>query len=237
MGSEYLAKWHLEDGRGFTVGKTKGRSRSKRRGNGGQTIALIVVVVMILGIGAYYVIPKDTPQLGGGQVAGPGGGSGLALVDQGNAAYDNGDYVAAIGYYEKALQQRPNDVNVMVDLGTAYYYKRPSDPSRAVYYYDKAIQVDSRFPNAHFNRAIVLSSINDYVGAVESLNNLLKIVSTGPQADKARQMLKDFEPLARAAQSKQTSAPPAGATQAPAQPPAAPPSGGSASPLSGGFNN
>lgn len=220
------------------MGKAKGKSRTKRRGNGGQTVALLVVVVMILGIGAYYVIPKDTPQLGGGQAANQGGGAGLTLIDQGNAAYDNGDYVAAIGYYEKAVQQRPSDVNVMVDLGTAYYYKRPSDPGRAVYYYDKAIQVDPKFPNAHFNRAIVLSSISDYVGAVESLNNLLKIVSTGPQADKARQMLKEFEPLARAAQSKATSAPPAGATnQAPSQGPAVPPSAGTRSPLSGGFNN
>jgi tetratricopeptide (TPR) repeat protein len=197
-------------------------------------VALIIVVDMILGIGAYYAVPKDTVQLGGTSGAPVGGG--LGLIDQGNAAYDNGDYVAAIGYYEKALEQRPSDANVMVDLGTAYYYKRPSDPTRAVYYYDKAIQVDAKFPNAHFNKAIVLSSISDYTGAVQSLNDLLKLVPSGPQADKARQMLKEYEPLAKATPASQTAAPQA-ASQQTSGSTQTQPSQGASSPISGGFNN
>lgn len=105
------------------------------------------------------------------------------LVQIGNLYYDHRVYPEAIESYTRALELRPNDVNVRTDLGTAFWYS--GFPEKAVKEYDKSLVVNPTHPNTLFNLGVVRSEgLKDYPGAIATWEKLL---NTNPQyPDKQR---------------------------------------------------
>ncbi|MDI6870446.1 MAG: tetratricopeptide repeat protein [Bacillota bacterium] len=212
--------------------KQTGKRRRQARG---QIIGFLLAGVMVLSLAAYYfgaAGPARSPAPAGraGDLA-----AGDRYVEEGNRAYDSGDFAAAIRYYEQALPWRGRDPGVLTDLGTAYFYRTPSDPARAIAYYDRALEVSPGFPNALFNKGIVLlQGQNDPAGAIAAWEQLLAVL---PQDDPAAPKVKTFIANARTLLSSETASPPApSAPRPPSAPPPAPfASSGTGSRLSSGF--
>ncbi len=99
-----------------------------------------------------------------------------------------GDFTTAIGYYERALALRPNDLNIMTDLGTAYWYS--GDPDKGLDTYAKVLKIDPKFPNAIFNKGVVLlEGKKDKAGAAQAFQLYLQLYPNGDGAAKAKELL------------------------------------------------
>lgn len=77
-----------------------------------------------------------------------------ALFHEGNSAYENGDYPAAIKAYEEALKQG-HTVAVHFNLGNAYL--KNEQPGLAVLHYERALLLDPRNPDVRANLDETLS--------------------------------------------------------------------------------
>lgn len=164
----------------------------------GRVVALALAGVMALSLAAYYfnaAAPRPAPAGTPARSA-----TGDRYVEQGNQAYDGGDYAAAIRYYEKALPWRGQDPAVLTDLGTAYFYRTPSDPDRAIAYYDQALAASPGFPNALLNKGIVLlQGKHDPAGAITAWKQLLAVLPKGdPMIDRVQTFIANAETLLKA---------------------------------------
>lgn len=77
-----------------------------------------------------------------------------SLIKSGNSEYDRGRYEEAVQYYEKALKIDGDRVDVLTDLATCYYFI--GYISRSLEMFDKALTVDPDYPNALYNKGVVL---------------------------------------------------------------------------------
>jgi Flp pilus assembly protein TadD len=96
-------------------------------------------------------------------------------------------YPESIEAYEKALALRPDDPNVLTDLGIMY--RRNKQPEEAVKRFRMAAAADATHPQSRMNLAVVLFyDLGDASGAKAALADLLAIYPQGPYADQARQL-------------------------------------------------
>jgi cytochrome c-type biogenesis protein CcmH/NrfG len=72
----------------------------------------------------------------------------------GNAYYDLSQFGNAIEAYEDSLKIRPRDPNVETDLATCYHYAGQSD--KALEIIERVLQYAPNFPQALFNKGVVL---------------------------------------------------------------------------------
>ena len=94
-----------------------------------------------------------------------------ALVQLGNAAYDVREFAQAADAYEKALKLRPDDANVMTDLGTAYRNEGQFDKALALF--RKARAANPTHWQSLYNEVIVLAmDKHDHEGAAVALARL-----------------------------------------------------------------
>jgi len=95
------------------------------------------------------------------------------LIQLGNLFDDSRDYPHALEYYQRALEQRPSDVNVRTDMGTCYLYS--GQPAKAIAEYRRALSYNPTHPQTLFNLGVALSeSSRDYAGAIAAWEKLLK---------------------------------------------------------------
>ncbi len=107
------------------------------------------------------------------------------LVQLGNLYYDHRIYPEAIEYYTRALEVRPNEVNVRTDLGTAFWYS--GFPQKGVAEYEKSLAIDPAHANTLFNLGVVRSDgLKDYAGAIAAWEKLLK---SNPQYPERQRVL------------------------------------------------
>ncbi len=84
-------------------------------------------------------------------------------------------WTKGIGYYKRALEVKPSDVNVRVDMGTLLEYLGKTD--EAISEYRRGIRIDPKHPQARINLIIALGkSKKDYKSAVLEYEALLKAV-------------------------------------------------------------
>jgi cytochrome c-type biogenesis protein CcmH/NrfG len=76
------------------------------------------------------------------------------LTQIANAYYDLGQYDKAADVYQKSLDVRPQDPNVETDLATCFHYLGQHD--KALQTLDKVLAYSPNFPQAMFNKGIVL---------------------------------------------------------------------------------
>ena len=93
----------------------------------------------------------------------------------GNTMTQQGRYVAATTYYERATKIDPHNAKLMADVGlsqTYSAYKSTSDPEKqkervqqAMQWFDSAEKIDPNRAIIYANRAIALYILKDYAGA------------------------------------------------------------------------
>ena len=81
-----------------------------------------------------------------------------ALIDKGNALYNQSNYIQAIQYYDKALAIDPNNKDAFNGKGNALYSLANDTQGyeKALQYYDKALAIDPNNKDA-FNGKDMLS--------------------------------------------------------------------------------
>jgi cytochrome c-type biogenesis protein CcmH/NrfG len=113
--------------------------------------------------------------------ADPKNADGWAQV--GNLYYDHKDFTDAITYYKRALEIRPNDVNVRTDLGTAYWYSGSAE--KAIAEYEKALTVQPGYAQTLLNLGIVrMEGLKDNRGAIAAWQKLLAANPQFPEKER-----------------------------------------------------
>lgn len=104
-----------------------------------------------------------------------------ALVSLANALFDLGQlgeaarFTEARGYYQKALELDPKDVNVRTDLGLTFYYGEPSDPQGAIREYRKSLEIDPRHEQTLQNLATALIKTGNRKEAEKIIESLRSV--------------------------------------------------------------
>ena len=86
------------------------------------------------------------------------------LVEQGNTAYNEGDYQKAISLYEQTLKMGQHSAALYFNLGNAYY--RLNKVAQSIYYFEKAKQLNPKDEDIQINSAFAQ---NMTIDAIENL--------------------------------------------------------------------
>jgi cytochrome c-type biogenesis protein CcmH/NrfG len=117
-----------------------------------------------------------------------------AWVQLGHAYFDTDEVKKAIAAYETSLKLRPDDPDVITDLGVMY--RRNGEPQKAVEMFEKAMVIDSRHEISRFNKGIVLMhDLNDPKGAISAWQELLVInpKAAAPNGTSVKEMLSHYQ--------------------------------------------
>lgn len=82
-----------------------------------------------------------------------------SLFEQGNTAYNEGDYEAAINYYEQVLDNGQTSADLYYNLANSHFKLNNVAPS--IYYYEKALQLDPNDEDIRNNLAIAQKRVID----------------------------------------------------------------------------
>lgn len=111
-----------------------------------------------------------------------------ALIQLGNLYYDHQAYAQAIEYYGRALELRPNDVNVRTDRGTAYWYS--GFPEKALAEYDLSLAVNPTHAQTLFNLGVVRrDGMKDPAGAIAAWEKMLAVNPQHPDRARIQEMI------------------------------------------------
>jgi len=129
----------------------------------------------------------------------------LALGFAADRYRQRGDPARAIATYRKALEIRPNEARVLLNLGLAF--ADAGDFANAIESYRRSLAADPAQPLAHVNWGIALEALGDTVGGVAEFRRALAVDPSEPLAyfnigvvSLARGASREaMEPLARAA--------------------------------------
>lgn len=102
---------------------------------------------------------------------------------------DPAGFVEARKYYLKALEMKPEDASVRVNLGQTYYFAKPSDPQRAIVEYRKALAIDQRHEAALQNLASALITTGNHEEAQKRIDELQRLNASNPALSNLRAQL------------------------------------------------
>lgn len=101
-----------------------------------------------------------------------------ARIELGNMYYDSGQFAKAIPHYQKAVEIKPDQPDVLSDLGTCF--REAGDAVQAVQLYEKAYAIDKGHWRSLFNALVVsLHDLKDKEKAQMYLNQLLPLNPPG----------------------------------------------------------
>lgn len=104
-----------------------------------------------------------------------------SIVELGNLNFDQKNYDDAIKLYKKALEIRPEALNVRTDMGTAMFYQNRYDD--AIAEFQQTLKANPKDAQALFNLGVVmLHGKNDPKGALEYWEKLVETNPDHPQA-------------------------------------------------------
>jgi Tfp pilus assembly protein PilF len=102
--------------------------------------------------------------------------------------YDHGKYEQAIGWYQKALQLDPNNVNASTDLGTCYFNVGKVDD--ALRQFHRSLAIEPRHQPTLFNIIVVeMDGEHDYKAAEDAWKTLHRVNAAYPKLDELKQRL------------------------------------------------
>lgn len=117
-------------------------------------------------------------------------------IQVGNAYYDMGQYQKAAQAYEESLRLRPQNPGVETDLATCYHELGQDDKALSIL--DSVLQYQPNFPQALFNKGIVLQvGKNDPKAAVAVWETLLRSNPNYPQRAELEQKINQLNTTAR----------------------------------------
>jgi cytochrome c-type biogenesis protein CcmH/NrfG len=111
----------------------------------------------------------------------------------GHGYFDIDDTANAIRAYKKSLELKPDNANVLTDMGVMY--RRQGNPQEALICFDKAAAIDPRHRQARYNKGIVL--MHDLKNPEAAIKAWEELVSIYPEAKTQegiliRDMIKKF---------------------------------------------
>lgn len=113
-----------------------------------------------------------------------------ALVGLANLYFDNHRFLDAITYYNRSLKVRPRDLAVHTDLGTSYFNVGLNDA--ALKQFDIALKLNPDFPNANYNKGVVLLRGKNEPGqAIKYFNKYLELEPKGKNSQAAKALLEE----------------------------------------------
>lgn len=114
------------------------------------------------------------------------------LVNIGNGYYDGQEYAKAIEYYQKALNIRPQEVNVRTDMATAMWYS--GDADGAIKQYEQSLKSQPTHAQTLFNMGIVKwQGKKDAKGAIQIWERLLASNPNYSERSKVEQLLEQVK--------------------------------------------
>ena len=115
------------------------------------------------------------------------------LADEGLELLKQQNIPAAIEKYKQALKIDSSKVEANYGLGTAYLYyceAKKTDCNNALFYLNKAANINDNYRNCYYNRGRARAYIGDYKGALEDFNAAVKKDSTDKESFFSRAMVK-----------------------------------------------
>lgn len=113
--------------------------------------------------------------------------AGDQLKQQGKIKEANEKFAQAISKFEQVLKSDPNNIQVLGDLATAYFYSGKTD--KAVETARKALQIEPKYTTVRVNLAIFLSDQNK---TSEAINELKQVPKGDSMYDKAQELLQQL---------------------------------------------
>jgi tetratricopeptide (TPR) repeat protein len=114
------------------------------------------------------------------------------LAQMANLYYDMQKYDKAIEYYQQSLNIRPGDASVETDLAASFHYLGQSD--KALETLDKILEYQPGFPQAMFNKGVILAHAkNDVQGAIKVWDDLLQTNPDFSQKANLQQMIRQLK--------------------------------------------
>jgi len=116
-----------------------------------------------------------------------------AWIQLGNLYFDTDNNEKAIGAYQNSLALKPDNANVLTDMGVMY--RRSGMPAEAIKAFSKAIAVDPRHEVSRFNKGIVLMhDLKDREGALKAWEGLLEInpLAMAPNGQSVDQLIQHY---------------------------------------------
>lgn len=141
-----------------------------------------------------------------------------AIRTLGNIAFDQEQSDAAIGYYQRYLKLKPDDLSVQTDMATMYLASGKAE--QAIQAYEGVLKTNPSFFQAQFNMAIAYRQLGDNAKMMAALEKARTMATDDASRTQVDQL------LARAKGLPPPAAPVAEAAAPPAAAPAAPGAGG-----------
>ena len=114
-----------------------------------------------------------------------------SIVELGNMNFDQKNYDDAINLYKKAIEIRPDALNVRTDMGTAMFYQNRFD--EAIAEFQETLKADPNNAQALFNLGVShLHGKNDPKKALEYWE---KLIATNPNHEQAAFVKQQIEKL------------------------------------------
>ncbi len=114
------------------------------------------------------------------------------LIQIGNILFDRHKYESARIAYQAALEHKPNDPDLLTDLGICY--RNLGDPEKGVEMMRLAAQADPRHALSRLNLGIILQGdLNDSIGALAYYKEFLAIAPQHSHAEMVRQRIAEIE--------------------------------------------
>jgi tetratricopeptide (TPR) repeat protein len=88
------------------------------------------------------------------------------LIDRGRRAFDRRDYTAALAVFVKVLEEKPEWADVRHLCGLCLSFL--GQPEAALVEFDRALQLNDQYVEAHLNRALVLNDLGRFDEAAEA---------------------------------------------------------------------
>lgn len=158
-------------------------------------IVAFVSVGLLLSVSLYWVGGSPDPVTG----SAPAGSleasavqdfnSGFDLLQQGKNKEGVQKFNSAIKGFEAALKATPDNVQVLGDLATSYFYIGNVD--KAIQLANKALEIDPNFSTARVNLAIYL--FEGKKNAEEAVKELKKIGKSDYNYQRAQDLIAQFE--------------------------------------------
>ena len=104
------------------------------------------------------------------------------LMDQGNKAYQSGDFRGALNYYDEVLQSQRQSAPLYYNIGNCYY--RLDEFGKAVLFYERAARLKPNDRDIQHNLAVVNTKLVDRIEPISPFfleswwNNTRKLAST-----------------------------------------------------------
>lgn len=114
-----------------------------------------------------------------------------ALIAAADTYFEKGDFTEAANFYEQVLKQQPKNINARIDLGSTFFQRVPSDYARAIAEYNRALELDSKHPDALHNLAVAQLAGNNRAEAESTIQRFAAAHPDNPALAELRAALQD----------------------------------------------